>query len=44
MIVKVIEEIENNFKGFLLNNVNFVINEKIIKKGKLICIVLSKCA
>lgn len=36
MIVKVIEEIENNFKDFLLNNVNFVINEKIIKKGKLI--------
>jgi len=36
MIVKVIDEIENNFKDFFLNNVNFVINEKIIKKGKLI--------
>jgi hypothetical protein len=36
MIIKVIEEVEHNFKGFFLNNINFVINDKIIKKGKLI--------
>ena len=36
MIIKVIEEVEHNFKGFFLNNVKFIINEKIIKKGKLI--------
>jgi len=36
MIIKVIEEVEQNFKNFFLNNVNFIINEKVIKKGKLI--------
>ena len=36
MIIKFIEEIEDNFKEFFLSDVNFVINEKVIKKGKLI--------
>ncbi len=36
MIIKFIEEIEDNFKGFFLSDVNFVINEKVIKRGKLI--------
>jgi hypothetical protein len=40
MIIKVIEEVEQNFKNFFLNNVNFVINEKVIKKGKLINIAI----
>jgi len=36
MIVKVIEEIENTFKDLLLSEINFCINDKIIKKGKLL--------
>ena len=40
MIIKVIEEVEQNFKNFFLNNVNFIINEKVIKKGKLINIAI----
>jgi hypothetical protein len=36
MIVKFIEEIEQNFKDFFLSEVNFVIKDKVIKKGKLI--------
>lgn len=36
MIVKVIEEIENNLKHLLLCDVCFCINDKTIKRGKLI--------
>ena len=36
MIVKVIEEIEYTFKDLLLSEINFCINGKIVKKGKLL--------
>jgi len=36
MIIKIIENIESGLKSFFLNDVIFYINDKVIKKGKII--------
>ena len=36
MVVKLIEEVEEKFQKFFLNDINFVVNDKVIKKGKLL--------
>ncbi len=36
MVERLIEEVEHKLKKFFLNNVEFVVNEKTLRKGKLI--------
>tara|TARA_R110000765_G_scaffold355577_1_gene445761 strand:+ start:621 stop:968 length:348 start_codon:yes stop_codon:yes gene_type:complete len=36
MVVKLIEEVEEKFQKFFLNDIAFVVNGKVIKKGKLL--------
>ena len=36
MVVKLIEEVEEKFQKFFLSDIAFVVNHKVIKKGKLL--------
>lgn len=40
MIIKVIDDVEKQFKEFFQSNISFNIDQKVIKKGKLINVIV----